>query len=111
MRTVDHLEVSYAQFPTPEEKPRIGFFHQLERHKLLVILLTVALAFCVRAYRLDAAGLSEDETNKVFALRAYEQGDFTVNAEHPMLMKLSCFASMRAAKLWNQALGDDLRLG
>jgi hypothetical protein len=111
MRTVDHLEVSYAQFPKPEEKFQVGLFDQLERHKPLVIFCIVILAFCVRAYRLDAAGLSEDETNKVFALRAYEQGDFTVNAEHPMLMKLLCFASVRTAKGWNQAIGDNLHIG
>jgi hypothetical protein len=111
MRTVDHLEVSYAPFSKPEEHYRSGLLGHLERHKIIVILLTVTLAFWVRIYHLDAAGFSEDETNKVFALRAYEQGDFTVNAEHPMLMKLLCFASMRGAEIWNQALGDDLDLG
>jgi hypothetical protein len=111
MRTVDHLEVSYVQFPKQEEKLPAGLFHQLERHKIIVIIFTVLLAFCVRVYQLDAAGFSEDETNKVFALRAYEQGDFTVNAEHPMMMKLLCLASMRTAKAWNQAFGDNLHLG
>ncbi|MBI3650208.1 MAG: glycosyltransferase family 39 protein [Acidobacteria bacterium] len=111
MRTVDHLEVSYAQFPRPEKKIRQGLFSQLERHQVMVIFLTVMLAFGVRVYQLDAAGLSEDETNKVFALRAYEQGDFTANTEHPMVMKLLCFVSLRSAKGWNQTLGDNLQLG
>src|SRR5688572_25443418 len=101
MRTVDHLEVDCAQLPKQEEKISSGLFHKLERHKVFVILLTVFLAFCTRVYQVDAAGLSEDETNKVFALRAYEQGDFTANTEHPMMMKLLCFASTQMATAWN----------
>jgi hypothetical protein len=108
MRTVDHLEVDCAQLPKQEEKISSGLFHKLERHKVFVILLTVFLAFCTRVYQVDAAGLSEDETNKVFALRAYEQGDFTANTEHPMMMKLLCFASTQMATAWNHTAGDHL---
>jgi hypothetical protein len=54
---------------------------------------------------LDAAGFAEDEVNKVFAVRAYEQGDFTANAEHPMVMKMLCYASVHAAAAWNRAGG------
>src|SRR5262249_42617488 len=43
-------------------------------------------------------------------LRAYEQGDFTVNAEHPMLMKLLCFVSTKSATAWNQAIGNRVHL-
>ena len=53
-----------------------------------------------------AAGFAEDETNKIFAIRAYEQGDFTVNAEHPMLMKMLCYVSVNASALWNRAAGE-----
>src|SRR4030095_10394143 len=67
----------------------------------------VALVFCVRIYRIDAAGFAEDEANKVFAVRAYEQGDFTVNAEHPMVMKMLCYASVHAAGLWDRAIGQN----
>ncbi|HXG66761.1 MAG TPA: glycosyltransferase family 39 protein, partial [Blastocatellia bacterium] len=59
---------------------------------------------------LDAAGLAEDETNKLFAIRCYEQGDFTANAEHPMVMKMLCFASMQVASFWNHTAGGRLRL-
>jgi len=73
-------------------------------------MVAVALGFCARAYRLDAAGFAEDEANKIFAARAYEQGDFTANAEHPMVMKMLCYASTRAASAWNRAAGQLLEL-
>ena len=111
MRSIDHLDVSCAEFAQPTQEVRSGFFHYLERKKAIFLIITVALAFFLRVYQLDAAGLSEDETNKVFALRAYEQGDFTVNAEHPMMMKWLCFASTHAAAAWNAAAGDRLHLG
>jgi hypothetical protein len=97
MRTVDHLDVRCVQFPEQQEQPAAGLFHKLERHKVVILLITVILAFCARVYQLDAAGFSEDEANKVFAIRVYEQGDFTVNSEHPMVMKLLCFASAELA--------------
>ena len=93
MRTVDHLGISYAQIDQPKSEATLGLFDRLERRKLLIIIVTVAIGFCARAYRLDAAGFAEDEANKIFAARAYEQGDFTANAEHPMVMKMLCFAS------------------
>jgi hypothetical protein len=106
MRTVEELEISYTQFPEPERQPSL--FQKLGRNKLLFLAITFLLALSLRVYKLDAAGLSEDETNKVFALRAYAQGDFTVNAEHPMLMKLLCYASTRSATFWNHNIGNRL---
>jgi hypothetical protein len=103
MRTVDELGASQAQ-------PKPGLLSNLERHKLLVIALMVALGFCARVYRLNAAGFAEDETNKIFAIRAYEQGDFTANAEHPMVMKLLCAGSLHIATAWNEAMGQKLQL-
>src|SRR5437868_10470614 len=40
-------------------------------------------------FRSDRIGFAEDEINKLEAVRAYEHGDITQNAEHPMLMKRS----------------------
>jgi len=93
-------------------EPRSFGLDRLERRKLLIIVVVVALGFFVRAYRLDAAGFAEDEANKIFAARAYEQGDFTANAEHPMVMKLLCYGSTRAASAWNSLAGQriDLRI-
>jgi 4-amino-4-deoxy-L-arabinose transferase-like glycosyltransferase len=107
MRTVDELEVSYAQADQPGIGIRPGLFDRLARKKVLIgIIAVAALAFCARVYRLDAAGFAEDETNKIFAIRAYRQGDFTANAEHPMVMKLLCYASVSAAASWNRAIRD-----
>ena len=111
MRTVDDLEVSFAQFKPPHIETRHGFFDRLEDHKWLVISCMVMLAFAARAYQLGAASLAEDEANKIFAIRAYERGDFTVNAEHPMVMKMLCYVSMQAANTWNQSIGTLLHLG
>src|SRR6185369_11156289 len=40
----------------------------------------------------------EDEVNKVEAAQAYERGDITANAEHPMLMKVLMFVSMAGVR-------------
>lgn len=110
MRIAGDLEVNYAQIDRPEAEPKLGLFDKLERRKLLIIMVAVALGFCARAYRLDAAGFAEDEANKIFAGRAYERGDFTANAEHPMVMKMFCYASTRVASAWNSAAGKGLGL-
>jgi signal transduction histidine kinase len=73
MRTVDGLAVDYALPDRNRVEPRTSLFDRLEQNKLLVLAIAVAIGFCARAYRLDAAGFAEDESNKIFALRAYEQ--------------------------------------
>ncbi|HYP27403.1 MAG TPA: glycosyltransferase family 39 protein [Blastocatellia bacterium] len=105
MRTVDDLEVSYARTGSPTEERQLSLTARLRRKKFVIILFVVALAFCTRAYRLDSAGLAEDETNKIFAVRSYDQGDFTANADHPMLMKMLCYGSIRASQAWNNSVG------
>ena len=67
------------------------------RQKLILVaalglLVIVALGF--RTSRLADIGLAEDEVNKVEAVQAYQRGDITANAEHPMLMKALMFFSM-----------------
>ena len=104
MRTLENLDISYAQVDRLKPDSGIGLLRRLEQRKVLIAFVMVALGFCVRVYRLDAAGFAEDETNKLFAVRCYEEGDFTANAEHPMLLKMLCFASVHAASLWNHAL-------
>jgi hypothetical protein len=110
MRTVDDLGVSYTRFERPEIDARAGLFDWLEQRKSLVLMLLISVAFCARAYDLGAASLAEDEANKIFALRAYDQGDFTVNAEHPMVMKMLCYGSVHAAAAWNLGAGGRLGL-
>src|SRR5215510_915924 len=91
---------------TSHAETRLDLLSRLERNKILIIIVIVAVALCARVYRLDAVGFAEDETNKIFAIRAYEQGDFTANAEHPMVMKLLCAASLHIAAAWNEAAGQ-----
>lgn len=62
----------------------------------LALLILIGLGF--RASQLGAIGFAEDEANKVDAVRAYERGDITANAEHPMLMKALMFASVKIAR-------------
>jgi hypothetical protein len=104
------VEMNYAELGRPQTQTWLGPLHRLERKKLAVLLISVAIAFCFRAYKLDAAGLAEDETNKLFAVRSYEQGDFTVNADHPMMMKMLCYCSINLSRFWNQAAGQKLDL-
>ncbi len=102
MQTVEELPVSFAKLPEPMPDTRVRFLDRIERRTVLILIVIVAAAFSVRAYRLGAAGLAEDETHKIFAVRAYLRGDFTNNAEHPMLMKMLCLASLQGRALWNR---------
>jgi hypothetical protein len=63
---------------------------------VLAVLVIVGLGF--RTSHLGAIGFAEDEVNKVEAVRAYERGDITANAEHPMLMKALMFASLKVGQ-------------
>ncbi|HLN97461.1 MAG TPA: glycosyltransferase family 39 protein [Pyrinomonadaceae bacterium] len=64
---------------------------------MLALLVVIGLGF--RVNRLGAIGFAEDEVNKVEAVEAYERGDITANAEHPMLMKALMFISITRAGL------------
>jgi asparagine N-glycosylation enzyme membrane subunit Stt3 len=63
---------------------------------VLVVLVLIGLGF--RVNRLGAIGFAEDEVNKVDAVHAYERGDITANAEHPMLMKALMFVSLKVGR-------------
>jgi 4-amino-4-deoxy-L-arabinose transferase-like glycosyltransferase len=75
-----------------------------KRRGALALIGLVLLAFALRAVRLDAVGVSEDEARKIAAVQAYRRGDFTPNAEHPMLMKSLILMSVLAAEWWNRAI-------
>src|SRR5215210_4029577 len=62
-----------------------------------ILSLVVLLGFALRFSQLGAAGFAEDEMNKLDAVHAYERGDFAANSEHPMVMKVLMWASLRAA--------------
>jgi hypothetical protein len=57
------------------------------------VLVILGLSF--RVSQLGAIGFAEDEANKVEAMQAYQRGDISANAEHPMLMKALMFASSK----------------
>ncbi|HVF57842.1 MAG TPA: glycosyltransferase family 39 protein [Pyrinomonadaceae bacterium] len=66
------------------------------------LALVMLLGFGLRAYRLGAEGLSEDELNKVRAVEEYRtRGLSSANGEHPFLMKAMLTASVVAADAWN----------
>jgi len=73
------------------------------RALLFAALAVVCLAgFGLRAYRLGAESLSEDELNKVRAVAEYrEKGLTSTNGEHPFLMKGLMTASFVAVDAWN----------
>jgi hypothetical protein len=87
-----------------------GLAEVLERHAVLVLFVLAAAGFALRAGGVGQIGLAEDEINKLEAVRAYERGDFTENAEHPMVMKALIYASVRAADAWNARGGGDRNL-
>ncbi|HQK88586.1 MAG TPA: hypothetical protein PLU25_13255, partial [Acidobacteriota bacterium] len=53
------------------------------RETVCLLLAAVLLGAVVRFSGLAERGLAEDEVNKIQAVRQYQQGDFTGNAEHP----------------------------
>ena len=75
------------------------------RNLAAILCLIVALGFFLRVRGLDRAGFNEDEINKVNAARAYLHGDFSLNREHPMLMKSMIAISLGASDLWNRHHG------
>ena len=60
------------------------------------LALLVVLGFGLRFTQLSAIGFAEDEMNKLDAIHSYERGDFSANSEHPMVMKMLMWASLRA---------------
>src|SRR5262249_13246499 len=93
------IEVFMITADFPDREQTAG-----KRRAVLVLVLLTLLGFALRAYQLDAVGLSEDEAHKAQAARSYRAGDFTVNAEHPMVMKVLITRSLIAAEAWNDAV-------
>ena len=75
---------------------------------LLAVILVLASAFRVPA--LSTYGFSDDEAAKIRAVEAYRHGDFSANAEHPMLLKLMMWGTMAAADRWNGVVGESWRM-
>ena len=67
----------------------------------LALAALVIISFGLRLSGIERVGFAEDEINKLDAVRSYERGDISPNAEHPMLMKALMYASMQVAHVWN----------
>jgi hypothetical protein len=87
-----------------------GHAQALSWEKTTVVLLglMIVMGFGLRLDGLGRIGFAEDEINKLDAVRAYDRGDFTANAEHPMLMKALIDVSMRGARAWNSLTGHGI---
>jgi hypothetical protein len=73
----------------------------LQQTTILIMGALIVMGLGLRLVGLGAVGFSEDEIQKLQAVRAYDRGDFTPNAEHPMMMKALIDISMRAERAWN----------
>ena len=67
----------------------------------IALALFVLLGFGLRLSGISRVGFAEDEINKIEAVRAYERGDISPNAEHPMLMKSLMYVSIQMQQAWN----------
>ena len=81
-----------------------GVAETLERYAVVVLLMLTAVGFALRVGGIARVGFAEDEINKLDAVSAYERGDFTQNAEHPMVMKALVFVSVDfSSRIANEA--------
>ena len=78
----------------------VGWRSRLPLQLLLAFIALTALS--LRLDGLDTYGFSEDEVAKLRAIEAYRRGEFSANAEHPMLMKLTMWGSLATAEQWNR---------
>jgi len=78
--------------------------------RAIALTMAVILAGSFRTMSLATYGFSDDEINKVNAIEAYRAGDFSANAEHPMLMKLAMWGSVTLVDAWNGAVGPAHRI-
>jgi dolichyl-phosphate-mannose-protein mannosyltransferase len=91
-----------------------GVAFSWQKTAVIAMAVMIVIGAGLRLKGLGAVGFAEDEINKVEAARAYDRGDFTANAEHPMLMKLLIDLSLRGARGWNSmfasAISDEAAL-
>lgn len=80
----------------------------LQQVTVLTIAAMIVMGLGLRLVGLGAVGFAEDEIQKLEAVRAYDRGDFSPNAEHPMLMKALIDISMRAERAWNSISARDI---
>ena len=84
-----------------------GVLASLEWSLIGTLTILIIFGFGLRVSRLPAVGFAEDEINKLEAVSAYQRGDITANAEHPMLMKLLMLVSLTRLGTVNDANSAD----
>jgi hypothetical protein len=84
-------------WPAKDLTSRKGILANLEWSVIGTLTILIILGFGLRVSKLSALGFAEDELNKLEAVRAYQRGDITANAEHPMLMKVVMYLSLTRA--------------
>ena len=87
---------SLENAPSAWGTQRLGLVTALDWSIIGTLALLVILGFGLRVTQLSAIGFAEDEMNKLDAVHSYERGDFSANSEHPMVMKMLMWASLRA---------------
>ena len=87
---------------------KAGRLASLEWSIVGTLAIFIVLGFGLRVSNLAAIGFAEDEMNKLDAIRSYERGDISANAEHPMLMKALMFGSVKASRAWEKVTGSSL---
>ncbi len=80
----------------------------LYRHRVSILLFAVIVGFFFRIYNLNYVGFAEDEVNKINAVESYLKGDFTPNAEHPMLMKNLILVSVVTSRFYNKNIAPKI---
>ena len=74
--------------------------------EIAFLLLLALSAFAVRYYGISSLGLCDAEVIKFESIQQYQQGHFAgVNSEHPMLMKVLAWGSLRLGLYWNDWVG------
>lgn len=91
-----------------------GIVVSWQKTAVIAMAVMILCGAGLRLKGLGAVGFAEDEINKIDAARAYDRGDFTANAEHPMLMKILIDLSLRGARVLNSltswAISDEAAL-
>ncbi|MBA3356532.1 MAG: glycosyltransferase family 39 protein [Pyrinomonadaceae bacterium] len=105
--SAEAVEIDRRKNPWPavELDRRSGLLASLDWTVVGTLAICDVLGLGLRISNLGAIGFAEDEMNKLDAVRAYERGDISANAEHPMMMKALMFASVKAAGSWRNVTG------
>ena len=99
------IDTRKGRWPAVELDRRGGLLASLDWIVVGTLAICVVLGLGLRITNLSAIGFAEDEMNKLDAVHAYERGDISANAEHPMMMKALMFASLKAAGTWQSLTG------